>query len=152
MTAPYLYWEDFPVGHITEFGDKLVDRDEIIDFASKFDPQPFHLNEEAGKNSLLGGLCASGWHTCAMAMRMVCDEYLLRSSSLGSPGLENLRWIKPVFPGDRLRLRFVVLDARPLASRPTVGMVRTRWEVINQHNAEVMTMESNAMFGRRPQA
>ena len=150
--SPTLFWEDFPIGMVTEFGDKQVSEEEIVRFAREFDPQPFHVDPVAAKPSLFGGLCASGWHTCAMAMRMVCDEYLLRSSSLGSPGLENLRWIKPVRPGDRLRVRFVVLDARPLVSRQNVGLLRTRWEVINQKNEEVMQMESNAMFGRRPYA
>lgn len=149
-SAPSIYWEDFQIGHVAEFGDKLVTEEEIIRFAREFDPQPFHLDSEAAKKSLFGGLCASGWHTCAMTMRMVCDEYLLRSASLGSPGLENLRWIKPVRPGDRLRVRFVVLDARPSSSRPTVGLIRTRWEVMNQNNEEVMQIESNAMFARRP--
>ena len=147
-----LHWEDFTVGHVFEFGDKLVSAEEIIRFARDFDPQPFHLDDEAAKQSLFGGLCASGWHTCAMAMRMMCDHVLNRATSLGSPGIDNIRWLKPVRPGDRLRVRLVVLDARPSASRPAVGLVRTRWELLNQHNEEVMQMESNGMFGRRAPA
>jgi acyl dehydratase len=123
--------------------------EEIMDFARQFDPQPFHLSEEAGKNSLFGGLCASGWHTCALAMRMMCDAYLLESASLGSPGLENIRWLKPVRPGDTLHVRSVVLEARPMDSKPHVGLLRTRWEMINQNNEEVMQMEGYGMFRRR---
>ncbi|MCF8200028.1 MAG: MaoC family dehydratase [Sulfuritalea sp.] len=143
------YWEDFPVGSVREFGGKIMDAEEIMDFARKFDPQPFHLSEEGGKNSLFGGLCASGWHTCALAMRMMCDEYLLEAASLGSPGLENIRWIKPVFPGDTLHVRSVVLEARPMDSKPHVGLLRTRWEMLNQRNEEVMQMEGYGMFLRR---
>ena len=143
------YWEDFPVGQVREFGGKTMTTGEIIDFARQFDPQPFHLSEEAGRNSLFGSLCASGWHTCALAMRMMCDEYLLEAASLGSPGLENIRWIKPVRPGDTLHVRTVVLEARPLDSKPHVGLVRTRWEMLNQNNEEVMQMEGYGMFRRR---
>lgn len=143
------YWEDFPVGKVREFGAYTVTADEIMDFAKKFDPQPFHLSEEAGKASLFGGLCASGWHTCALAMRMMCDAYLLESASLGSPGIDQLRWLKPVFPGDVLSLRMEVLEARPMASKPHVGLVKSRWEMRNQHGEPVLTMEGWGMFRRR---
>ncbi len=147
-----LYWEDFPVGRKMAFGAMPVTREAIVDFARQFDPQPFHLDEEAGTASLFGGLCASGWHTCAMAMRMMCDGYLSESASLGSPGIENLRWRKPVYPGDTLGLRLEVVQARPMASRPEVGLVRMRWEVLNQHREAVLEMEGWGMFGRRPTA
>ena len=147
-----LYWEDFHVGSIREFGATAVTREAVIAFASQFDPQPFHLDEEAAKASLFGRLSASGWHTCAMAMRMMCDDYLLRSSSLGSPGIEQLKWHKPVHPGDTLRVRLEVLEARPMASRPAVGLVRSRWEVLNQNDATVLSMEGWGMFGRREAA
>ncbi len=143
------YWEDFPVGKVSEFGGMTVTAEEIIDFAGKFDPQPFHLSEEGGRNSLFGGLCASGWHTCAMAMRMMCDGYILESASLGSPGLENIRWLKPVRPGDTLHIRSVVLEARPMDSKPHVGLLRVRTEVLNQNNEEVMQMEGYGMYRRR---
>ena len=146
------YWEDFPVGKIREFGAYTVTAEEIMDFARKFDPQPFHLSEEAGKASLFGGLCASGWHTCAMTMRMMCDEFLLETASLGSPGLENIRWVKPVRPGDTLRVRSVVLEARPMESKPHVGLVKVRWETLNQNNEEVAQMEGYGMYRRRPGA
>jgi acyl dehydratase len=145
-----LYWEDFPAGSVREFGSKTVTREAIIAFAREFDPQPFHVDEEAGKRSLFGGLCASGWHTVSMTMRMMCDEYLLESASLGSPGLENLKWTRPVYPGDTLRVRLQVLEARPMASKPHVGLVRSRWEVMNQRSETVLTMEGWGMFARRP--
>ncbi|URI10210.1 MaoC family dehydratase [Aquincola tertiaricarbonis] len=143
------YWEDFPVGRVRQFGAKRVMHDEIIDFARQFDPQPFHLSDEGAARSLFGRLCASGWHTCAMVMRMMCDEYVLDSSSLGSPGIENLRWLKPVYVDDVLSVRLEVLEARPMASKPHVGLVRSRWEARNQHGEPVLTMEGWAMFGRR---
>lgn len=146
------HWEDFPVGHVMAFGSTRVERDEVLEFARRYDPQPFHTDDEAARRSLFGALCASGWHTCAMAMRMMCDEYLLESSSLGSPGLENLRWLQPVFPGDTLSMRMEVLEARPMGSRPQVGLVRSRWEVLNQRGEPVLAMEGWGMFGRRPPA
>src|SRR5688572_19247503 len=118
------HWEDFPIGSVREFGAMPVTREAVLDFASKFDPQPFHLDDTAAEASLFGKLSASGWHTCAMAMRMMCDGYLLRSASLGSPGIDNLKWHKPVYPGDTLSMRITVLDARPMNSRPDVGLVR----------------------------
>ena len=144
------YWEDFTAGRVFEFGHTRVDKQDILRFAKEFDPQPFHVDEEAAKSSLFKGLCASGWHTCAMAMRMVCDNYLLDSASLGSPGIENLRWLKPVRPGDTLRMRFIVLESRLMASRPGVGLVKSRWILINQNDEEVMQMEGMGMFGCRP--
>ena len=143
------YWEDFPVGKVREFGGYVVTAEEIMDFARKFDPQPFHLSEEAGKASLFGGLCASGWHTCAMTMRMMCDDFLLETASLGSPGLESIRWLKPVYPGDTLRVRSVVLEARPMESKPHVGLLRARWEILNQKSEEVAQMEGYSMYRRR---
>jgi acyl dehydratase len=150
--SPRLYWEDFPVGHCIEFGATPVTQEAVLAFARQFDPQPFHVDEEAARASLFGGLCASGWHTCAMAMRMMCDEYLLDAASLGSPGIDNLRWLKPVFPGDVLGMRMEVLEARPMASKPHVGLVRSRWEARNQHGEAVLTMEGWGMFRRRAAA
>lgn len=157
MTAaartPSIFWEDFQPGTVREFGHKLVTREDIIRFASEFDPQPFHLDEEAASRSLFGGLAASGWHTCAMVMRMMCDAYLLDASSLGSPGLEKIQWLKPVYPGDVLRVRMSILEARPMKSRPHVGLVRSQWEAIARRpdgsEAVVLSMEGWGMFGRR---
>ncbi len=146
------YWEDFPAGHRMDFGGMAVSREAVLAFASQFDPQPFHLDDEAARGTLFGALSASGWHTCAMAMRMMCDAYLLESASLGSPGLDSLRWLKPVFPGDVLHVRMDVLEARPMASKPHVGLVRSRWEVRNQHDEPVLTMEGWGMFRRRAAA
>ena len=145
-------WEDFPVGSMREFGAMPVTREAVIAFASQFDPQPFHLDEEAAKQSLFGKLSASGWHTCAMMMRMTCDAVLLNSTSLGSPGMDNVRWHKPVFPGDVLGVRLTTLDARPMASRPGVGLVLSKWEVLNQHREVVLSLQGWGMYGRRAPA
>ncbi len=144
------YWEDFPAGQVRHFGAMPVTREATLAFAREFDPQPFHLDDAAAQASLFGTLTASGWHTCAMAMRMMCDAYLLDSASLGSPGLDELRWLKPVFPGDTLSVRLEVLEARPMASRPDVGLVRTMWQVNNQHGDPVLSMKGWGMFRRRP--
>ena len=121
----------------------------MLAFASAFDPQPFHLDDAAAKASVFGGLSASGWHTCAMVMRMMCDGYLNDSTSQGSPGIDNLRWLKPVRPGDTLRVRMTTLEARVSAKRPQIGLVRSAWAVFNQHDEQVMSMEGWGMFGRR---
>jgi acyl dehydratase len=144
-----LYWEDFAVGSAREFGAMRVTREAVLAFAAEFDPQPFHLDDEAAKNSLFGKLSASGWHTAAMTMRMTCDEVLLRSTSLGSPGLDNIRWHQPVFPDDVLSVRLTTLEARPMASRPAVGLVLSKWETLNQRGEVVMSMQGWGMFGRR---
>lgn len=151
-TPAYWYWEDINEGLVLEFGPKKVDRDEVIRFATDFDPQPFHLSEEAGKASLFGGLAASGWHTAGMVMRLMCDGFLLKSSSLGSPGLDSLKWLRPVMVDDEIRARMTVLSRRPMKSKPNVGLVQTRWEAVNQRNEVVMTIENWAMFGRREPA
>ena len=146
------YWEDFPVGAVREFGTMPVTREAMLAFAGQFDPQPFHLDDAAAAASLFGQLSASGWHTCAMAMRMMCDEYLLESSSLGSPGIDSLRWTRPVLAGDTLRVRLTTLEARPMASRPKVGLVLSKWDVLNQRGEPVLTMQGWGMFGRREAA
>ena len=148
--APRYHWEDFPVGHVREFGGLLVSREAVVEFARAYDPQPFHLDDAAAAASPFGHLAASGWHTCAMAMRMMCDAYLLESAALGSPGVDHVRWLKPVYPGDTLHVRLTVLEARPSASRPGVGLVKSHWDVSNQHDERVLTMEGWGMFGRRP--
>jgi acyl dehydratase len=146
---PRLFWEDFPAGQHLEFGAMPVSREAVLDFARQFDPQPFHLDDAAAEASLFGRLSASGWHTCAMAMRMMCDEYLLDAASLGSPGIDSLRWLKPVHPGDTLRMHMHVIEARPMNSKPNVGLVKSRWELHNQHQQPVLTMEGWGMFRRR---
>jgi|KBSSwiStaDraftv2_1062776.scaffolds.fasta_scaffold116675_2 acyl dehydratase len=143
------YWEDFEVGRVREFGRYEVTRAEVLEFAGRFDPQPFHLDDAAAAGSLFGRLAASGWHTAALAMRMMCDGYLLESAALGSPGVEKLSWPAPVYPGDVLSMRNTVLESRPLASRPEVGLVKSRNEVLNQHGQVVLSMEGFGFFRRR---
>ncbi|MFX1680406.1 MaoC family dehydratase [Mitsuaria sp. CC2] len=142
-------FEDFTVGQVREFGSRLVDREEGLAFAAAYDPQPLHLDEAAAEASVLGGLSISGWQTCALVMRMMCDAYLLDSTSQGSPGIDNLRWLKPVRPGDTLRVRMTVQETKASRSRPTIGLVRSSWEVFNQKDEQVMTMAGWGMFGRR---
>ena len=147
-----LYWEDLTPGSVRELGTTTVGAEEIKEFAGKYDPQPFHLDEEAGRQSLFGGLCASGWQTCALAMRLTVDNLLRHTDSKGSPGLESLKWLKPVYPGDLLSLRHTILESRALRKRPDTGMVRSRWEMFNQHGDKVMEMEGYGFFGRREPA
>jgi acyl dehydratase len=111
------YWEDFTAGSVTDYGPRLVTREEIIAFAAEFDPQPMHLDEDAARLSMLGGLAASGWHSCCLLMRMMTDGFLLDSSSMGAPGVDEVRWLKPVRPGDRLTLRVQVMETRASKSR-----------------------------------
>jgi len=143
------YWEDFKVGEVEQIGGKKVERDEVIAFAKQFDPQPFHVDETAAKASMYGGLIASGWHTCAMVMRMMCDAYMLQSASVGSPGIDNLKWLKPVRPGDTLRAQRTTLESRTSKSRPEIGIVSNLWEVFNQEGEMVMSMQGYGMFRRR---
>lgn len=150
MSTPTYYWEDFDTHFKLETAPRTVTKEEIIGFASQFDPQPFHLDEEAAKQSILGGLCASGWHTCAITMRMVCDAFLLRSSSLGSPGIEHIKWLKPLYAGDTVTVLIECLEHRASASKPDIGLIKWRWTVLNQARETLMTLESWVMLGRRP--
>jgi acyl dehydratase len=137
------------VGQVRDLGTISPSREDIIAFASQFDPQPFHLDDAAGAASVFGGLCASGWHTCSMAMRLMVTNFLQQTSSLGSPGLENIQWKKPVYPNDTLRLQTTVLETKPMGRRPDVGMTRNLWEMFNQHGDKVLHMEGWGMFRRR---
>ena len=145
-----LYWEDFKVGETVVMGSHTFTESEIIEFARQFDPQPFHVDPEAAKQSAFGGLIASGWHTCAVCMRLNCETYINRTRSLGSPGLDNIRWLKPVRPGDTLSLRVKVLEVTPSRSKPDRGSARFEYELRNHRGEEVMHMLSIGMFGRRP--
>jgi acyl dehydratase len=144
------YWEDFTLGRVVELGTHVVSKEEVIEFATRYDPQPFHVDEEAARASTFGGLIASGWHTCAMVMRLSVDSYLRSTASLGSPGVDSVRWLKPVRPGDTLRAQMTVLESKPSASKPDRGVIKSKWEVFNQQAELVMTMEGFSMFKRRP--
>lgn len=144
-----LFFEDFPPGETAEYGDRTVSREEIIAFAARYDPQPMHLDETAAAKTLLGGLAASGWHTACLLMRMNTDHMLRDSTSMGAPGIDELKWLRPVHPGDRLRVRRATLEARPSNSRPEMGLVSFLFEVLNQRGETVMTQRNTIMFGRR---
>ena len=146
-----IYWEDVEVGTVERFGAYEVTRDEVLAFARAYDPQPFHLDDEAAAQSLFGRLSASGWHTCAMTMRMLVDHMgKTDMASLGSPGIDELRWLKPVHPGDMLSVETEILEKRPLESRPDVGLHKSLTRVFNQDGVEVMRFISNMMMRRRP--
>lgn len=144
MTSKY-YWEDFPVGDKRHAGPVVVSAEEIIDFAKKFDPQDFHIDAALAKDSRFGTLIASGWHVCALAMRLICDGFLLESAGLGSPGVDKVRWKQPVRPGDALSLDALVLEARRSESRPEVGLVRWHWDITNQLGQSVAELETMGM-------
>ena len=147
------YFEDIEVGDETVFGHYDVTREEVIEFARKYDPQPFHLSDEEAAKTHFGRIAASGWHTCAMTMaviaRYVVDD---RQAGLGSPGVDELRWLKPVYPGDRLTVRGTVIDKTPSRSKPHIGTIRTRTVVANQDGADVMSFTSIVMMQRRAEA
>ncbi len=140
------YFEDVKIGDAIEYGSKTLTKDEIINFAKKYDPQPFHVDEAAAKETIYGGIIASGWHTAAVTMRMMVDNMIDTKASLGSPGIDNLRWHKPVFPGDTLRVRSEVTDKRRSKSRPTMGTTFGKLEVFNQNDELVMSFNSIGMM------
>ena len=148
MTSP-MFFEDFEVGTTEEFGEYLVTEEEILEFASKYDPQAFHLSDEAAKATLFGGLCASGWHTCAIAMRMLVDNMPESNKSLGSPGIDELRWTKPVLPRDTLRVKTTVLSKTNSRSRPDLGSLQMQNEVFNQKNELVMSNKPIVIYRKR---
>ena len=144
------YFEDVEVGSIARFGDYAVTREEVIDFAHRYDPQPFHLSDEAAAETHFGRLSASGWHTCAMTMAMIVEQLERHGEAgLGSPGIDELRWLKPVHPGDRLHCESEVLEKRRSASRPDMGIYRSRMTVFNQDDIAVMRFVSNSMIATR---
>jgi acyl dehydratase len=144
------YFEDFNVGDVTEVGPVTVTEAEIVDFAERFDPQPFHIDVEGAKASPFGGLIASGWHTTALFMGMFVRAVLLDSASLGSPGVEEIRWTAPVRPGDTLHGRSTVTDVRPSLKNPRRGTVFTTNEVWNQDDMLVLTLKARGFFSRCP--
>lgn len=147
------YFEDITVGTKQAFGRYEVQRDEVIGFATAYDPQPFHLSDEAAAATHFGRLSASGWHTCAMTMAMVVANLEAnQQAGLGSPGIDELRWLKPVYPGDTLRCETEILDKRASRSRPEMGSYRSKMTVLNQDDVVVMTFVSTGLIRTRPPA
>lgn len=140
------YFEDYVVGSVQEFGSVTVDENEVIDFARRYDPQDFHTDPEAAKRSAFGGLIASGWHTTGMMMRLLVDNYISKVASMGSPGVDEIRWTQPVRPGDTLSVRVTILEARRSRSKPDRGMIRSLVEVLNERNEVVMSMKTMGLF------
>jgi len=143
------YWEDFKIGERAELGRHAFTEAEIVAFGEQYDPQPFHTQPEKAKQSAFGGLIASGWQTCAVGMRLMVEGTINQTVSLGSPGIDNIRWLKPVRPGDTLAYSRIVLASRASATRKDVGLVKHRWEAVNQRGELVLTMEGWGMFGRK---
>ena len=153
MSDDRQYYEDIVVGSTASFGRYEVTRDEVIAFARQYDPQPFHLSDEAAARTHFGRLSASGWHTCAMTMAMVVENLRSqRQAGLGSPGIDELKWLRPVYPGDVLRCETELLEKRVSASRPEMGLFKSRITVFNQDDVAVMTFVSNGMIRTRPMA
>ena len=152
MTGKTWAFEDFAEGGSIDLGAKDVTAEEIVEFAGEFDPQPMHLDEAAGKASILGGLSASGWHTCAIFMRLICDAFLLDSTSQGAPGVDHVKWKRPVLAGDRLTGRATVLAKRSSKSRQSVGLVAMRCELFNQRGEAVFELQNSVMFLKRSAA
>jgi acyl dehydratase len=145
------YFEDIDVGSTASFGAYAVTRGEVIAFAEKYDPQPFHLSDEAAAKTHFGRLAASGWHTAAMTMSMLVEQLKVDpQAGLGSPGIDELRWVKPVYPGDTLRCETEILEKRVSASRPEMGIFKSRMSVFNQDDVLVMSFVSNVMVATRP--
>ncbi len=146
-----IYLEDLEVGAEQYLGSYEVTREEVIDFARKYDPQPFHLSDEAAALTHFGRLAASGWHTCAMTMAVIARNVLeTKQAGLGSPGVDELRWLKPVYPGDTLHVRSKVVEVRPSRSKPQIGSFRTSCTVTNQNDEPVLTFTSIVLMRRRP--
>lgn len=145
------YFEDFLPGQVIALGQRTVSAEEIIHFAQQFDPQPFHVDQAAAEDSIYKGVIASGWHTCSMIMRMVVDGFLNDSSSMGSPGLDEVRWLSPVRPGDTLSVTAETLESRPSSSKSDRGILISMWRATNQDGKLVCTIKGMGMFGRRPQ-
>jgi acyl dehydratase len=146
---PKYFFEDFAPGSVDVWGARQVTREEVIAFAQNYDPQPHHLDDAAAEASILKGLSASGWHSCALAMRMACDWFLLDTASMGSPGVDEVRWKKPVRPGDVLALRRTVLEPRLSQSKPDRGFVPMIWELVNQNGEAVMSLQASTIVARR---
>jgi acyl dehydratase len=152
MSDKRWYFEDFYPGQEIDLGTCSVTEEEIIAFATQFDPQPFHVDKEAAAHSIYGGVIASGWHTCSMMMRLVVDGLMADASSMGSPGIDDVRWLLPVRGGDTLRVRYVTTKVKASASKPDRGLVWSKWVATNQRGEDVCTVEGVGMLGRRTAA
>jgi acyl dehydratase len=150
--VPQHHWEDFSPGQVIDCGSRLVSRQEIVGFAAEFDPQPMHLDEDVARAGVLGGLVASGWHSCCILMRLLSDHLLCDASFMGAPGVEAVKWMAPVRPGDRIRARATVIETRPSRSRPDMGFVKFRFELIDASGRRVLELLVSPMFGRRAHA
>ncbi|PYN62030.1 MAG: dehydratase [Candidatus Rokuibacteriota bacterium] len=144
------YFEDFKPGDVIELGSRTISKERILAFAREFDPQPFHTDEEAATRSIYGGLLASGWHTGSLLMRILYDGLLKDTASLGSPGIDELRWLEPVRPGDTLTARMTIVEAIPSRSKPDRGLIRSLMEMRNQYGRVVLTIRGLSLLGRRP--
>lgn len=151
MAPTKWYFEDFYIGQEIPLGSRVVTEEDIIAFATQFDPQPFHVDHDGAQESIYGGVIASGWHTCSIMMRMVVDGVLNHSSSMGSPGLERVRWLKPVRGGDTLTVVYQTKGLRPSTSKPDRGVVLSVWQASNQRGEVVATVEGMGMYGCRPE-
>ncbi len=140
------FFEDFRPGEVLEFGDYLVTEEEIVDFAKRYDPQPFHVDRKAAEESIYGGLIASGWMTGSIVMRLLVDHFISPASSMGSPGVDEIRWTRPVRPGDRLKLRVTVVETRRSQSKPDRGIVQVQEEAINQDGETVMSIRGMGLY------
>jgi acyl dehydratase len=149
--VPELYWEDFAPGRVFEHGPRRLPREEMIAFAAEFDPQPMHLDDAAAQHTMLGGLAASGWYLCCILMRMTVDAFVGRSSSMGAPGVDEVKWLMPIRPDDELSLRATVLDTRASKSRPDMGFVRFQFELF-KGSERAMTLITSLMLARRQAA
>jgi acyl dehydratase len=149
VSVSKLHWEDFTPGRTFEHGPRRIERDEMIAFAAEFDPQPMHLDEDAARGTMLGGLAASGWYACCVLMRMCTDAFVLNSASMGAPGVDEVRWLAPIRPGDELTLRATVLDTRASKSRPDMGFVRFSFELANGAGVKVLALTTSLMLARR---
>ena len=143
------YFEDYVPGDVHEFGRIVAEQDEMIAFARRFDPQPFHIDPVAAKQSIFGGLIASGWYTAGLMMRLFADHYLSHVASLGSPGVDKVRWLKPVRPGDAISIRVTILETKRSSSKPDRGIVHSSIEVLNQIGEIVMNMTGVNLLGCR---
>tara|TARA_B100000686_G_scaffold293233_1_gene322586 strand:+ start:1363 stop:1818 length:456 start_codon:yes stop_codon:yes gene_type:complete len=149
MKKNIIYFEDLNKGDNYTLGPIFVSKKEILEFANKYDPQAFHIDEEKAKESLFGGLCASGWHTCSLYMKMLCDSFIKNLASLGSPGMNEIRWIKPLFPNQNITGKVTIISKTPSRSKPNIGSIITNSEVYNNKKEIIMTLQSISIVKKR---